>query len=118
MEVNESDCVSFASCVVAAPALFAAATRMLGPLTDRVWRAHFGVSAATVTLLWAILTGVSIALEPMHLLWALWFLKEYPTEYHAQAFLRVSTTTFHVQVFPNAVGLLLQTLQRAFCLLL
>ena len=42
----------------------------------------FGLNAETIILLWAILNEISLIelqIEPIHLLWCLYFLKNYPS---------------------------------------
>lgn len=67
------------------------------PFSERDFHAHFGVSQETVNILWMHICS-SPSEFPFtfdHLLWALYFLKVYPTADVASSFWSVSQKTFH-----------------------
>src|SRR4051794_6356755 len=62
--------------------LFSTITALLGvSWTERKFRANFGISSLSASVLWSFLLSLSIdlPLQPVYMLWTLYFLKVYDT---------------------------------------
>jgi hypothetical protein len=66
-------------------------------INTREWMNHFGLSAELVNLIWDYLVPAHFL--PVHLLWALYFLRCYHNIDHAHVFWRVSVNTYITRVF-------------------
>ena len=75
--------------------------------TERVVKAHFGLSVVAIAVVWALVVGVAttLGIKPIHLLWALYFLKVYPTEDLAANLFGTSRETYRKWVW-KVIGLL------------
>ena len=71
------------------------AGQIIKPYSIRGFKSLFGVSLETVNALWNLISGRH---EPMHLLWALYFLKVYPTDDVFQAQFKTSKRTLRKHV--------------------
>lgn len=69
--------------------------------SERRVRSLFGVSTSVMTHVWRMIRlSVDRSLRAQHLLWALYFLKVYPTETAAAAVLHVDEKTFRKYLWP------------------
>jgi len=68
---------------------------------NRAYHAHFGVSAEVSLQLWLLLVDAELLdnLLPKHLLWALFFLKKYPTEHVGASRWNVTPKTFRKYIW-------------------
>src|SRR5690242_2975182 len=75
--------------------------------TEQIIHAHFGLCLSAITLVWLLIAETAHLHEvrPIHLLWALHFLKVYPTEDIAANFFGTSWQTYHKWVW-KVLGLL------------
>lgn len=76
---------------------------------ERVFREHFGVSVKHVIEIWHHIASRNI--QPVHLLWTLYFLKVYPTESVAAATLNTSPKTYR-KVVREVIGLMNRRLPK------
>jgi hypothetical protein len=71
----------------------------IGKLSDRQWQAMFGISVAVINFIWLQL-AVTDVVEPIHLLWAIYYLRQYPTWDVMGAMWRVHPVTLQKAVWP------------------
>ncbi len=71
----------------------------VGSTADTTVRAHFGVSIPVICMLWHCIStvpNVSFLVQPVHLLYALYFMKVYTTCLPAASFWKCDVKTFRV----------------------
>lgn len=73
---------------------------LIGTTDERSFRAHFGVAPFITAILWELIRHCEhVLFQPIHLLWALHFLKCYQSSETAAAFCRADRKTWRKWVW-------------------
>lgn len=79
--------------------------------TDTIWRSMYGLSSKVITLLWCFLVSLptteKMEIQPVHLLWASYFMKVYTTTSVAQCMWHVDAKIWRKYIWRVILSLYL-----------